>query len=506
MRLLSLLPLALLSTDALAQSMMVTEFLSNSLGNELTDEWIELFNGTGAAVNLNGWTLSDEVADTVVLPSINVPSGGYVIITKDGPGFISQWGVGTLNTNVFTVNYGALSNGTDEIVLTNPAGVDVWHLAYDNDEDEGFATHLAPAIPGLAMWGNAAAPGVNRAGNDNGTFGLLGYESGDNTSDGFAFVAANGDEGSPLAGPYLLAPPANSASTVVISEVMYQSVNTGLNYAGDWFELYNPGGAAVSLNGWRVRDGFDTSDSWPFPNVSIPAGGKIIVTANPATFIQTWGVGVAGTTVIGNGSVPSLGAEDELELLDAAGAMVWSVAWDSPGVLGDGFGTFFTGNTFAQEDWGRIGRRRVRVDGPDDVTGSPIGYQAGNFTADPAAFAGAADRASPLAVAANVPISIQMLTSGTCPGNTTFAVSNMTRNTPWALVASPALGSFSIPGGPCAGSQVPLAGAGIRLVATFNSDANGNGSTTVNVPAIACNYYLVAVDLGACTNSGPHQP
>jgi hypothetical protein len=501
-----LLLLSLLSTDALAQSMMITEFMSNTLGNELTDEWIELFNGTASTVNLNGWVLSDEVVDTVTLPSISVPAGGYVILSKDGPAFISQWGVGTINADVFTVNFGALSNGTDELVLTNPAGAEVWHLAYDNDEDEGFATYMVPAIPGLAAWGTAAAPGINRSGNDLSTFGLQGYESGDNSSDGFAITSSTGDVASPLDGPYLRAAPALSPTTLVISEVMYQSVNTGVNYPGDWFEVYNPGNSAVSLNGWRVRDGFGTSDAWPFPNVSIPAGGKIIVTANPTSFVQTWRVGTVGTTVIGNGSVPSLGAEDELELLDPNGLLAWSVAWDSPGALADGYGLFYTGSTFTQRDWGQIGRRRVRVDGPDDVPNGPAGYQGGNFTTDPMAFAGVADRASPLSVAGMVTVGPLMVVTGTCPGSVTFSMSNVTRNGPWALVASPALGSFNIPVGSCAGTALPLSGAGIRLLGTFNADGAGRGATTVNVPAVACSYYLVGVDLTTCEDTGPHEP
>ena len=492
---------------AWAQSVMVTEFMNNTLGNEATDEWIELFNGTASSVNLNGWVLADEVSDRVTLPSITVPSGGYVILTKDGPGFVQQWGVGTVNTNVFTVNYGALSNGTDELVLSNPAGVEVWHLAYDNDEDEGFATYLTPAMPDRTTWGTAAAPGVDRSGNDVGLFGELGYESGGASDDGFAFTAGNGDVGSPLAGPYRVAALPASPTTIVISEVMYQSLNSGLNYGGDWFELYNPGNAAVSLNGWHVRDGFAPNDLWAFPNVSVPAGGRVVVTANPSTFVQTWRVGTVGTTVIGNGSVPSLGAEDELELLDAAGNLVWSVAWDSPGSLGDGFGLFFTGATYTQRDWGQIGRRRIRCDGPDDVAGAPAGYQSGNFTADPVAFTGGADRASPLAVATTpVTIGPMMVTSGVCPGNTTFAMSNVTRNGSWALVVSPSLGTFTIPSGSCAGTVLPLAGQGIRLLGVYQADGSGRGSVTVNVPAVACGYYLTGVDLATCGDAGPHKP
>ena len=45
----------------------------------------------------------------------------------------------------------------------------------------------------------------------------------------------------------------------------------------DWVELHNNGGAAVSLNGWALTDDNGSPQKWLFPNVSIPAGGYIVV-------------------------------------------------------------------------------------------------------------------------------------------------------------------------------------------------------------------------------------
>ena len=45
----------------------------------------------------------------------------------------------------------------------------------------------------------------------------------------------------------------------------------------DWVELHNNGASAVSLNGWALSDDVGTPQKWLFPNVSIPAGGYIVV-------------------------------------------------------------------------------------------------------------------------------------------------------------------------------------------------------------------------------------
>jgi len=45
----------------------------------------------------------------------------------------------------------------------------------------------------------------------------------------------------------------------------------------DWVELYNNGASAVSLNGWSLTDDSGDKAKWSFPNVSIPAGGYLLV-------------------------------------------------------------------------------------------------------------------------------------------------------------------------------------------------------------------------------------
>lgn len=45
----------------------------------------------------------------------------------------------------------------------------------------------------------------------------------------------------------------------------------------DWIELHNNGAAGVSLNGWTLTDSGNDTTQWAFPNVTIPAGGYLVV-------------------------------------------------------------------------------------------------------------------------------------------------------------------------------------------------------------------------------------
>jgi hypothetical protein len=56
-----------------------------------------------------------------------------------------------------------------------------------------------------------------------------------------------------------------------------ESFPEGPDSATDWIELYNDGASPVSLAGWRLTDDSTNSAKWIFPNVTIPAGGYLVV-------------------------------------------------------------------------------------------------------------------------------------------------------------------------------------------------------------------------------------
>jgi hypothetical protein len=64
----------------------------------------------------------------------------------------------------------------------------------------------------------------------------------------------------------------------VINEIMYNTPSA--NPAEEWIELHNRGTTAVNLLGWRISDGVD----YTFGNVTIPAGGYLVVAADTEVF------------------------------------------------------------------------------------------------------------------------------------------------------------------------------------------------------------------------------
>ena len=108
-----------------------------------------------------------------------------------------------------------LSNSGDELVLLDLFGIEIWSLAYANDESAGRATWLADTDYTIRSHGTDISPGVVRNGDDNAMPGYLGYESNSATADPFAFTSSTNDQGSPLTGGYVpLYPPSEPALVI----------------------------------------------------------------------------------------------------------------------------------------------------------------------------------------------------------------------------------------------------------------------------------------------------
>ena len=67
---------------------------------------------------------------------------------------------------------------------------------------------------------------------------------------------------------------------LVINEIMQNPSAVG-DDAGEWFEIHNPTGAAVDIDGWTIRD--DGSDTHLINNggpLLVPAGGYVVLGNN----------------------------------------------------------------------------------------------------------------------------------------------------------------------------------------------------------------------------------
>lgn len=474
----------------------ITEVMNNPLGDEARVEFVELFNGGPFGEDLTGWVLRDEDSDSLVLPSLWLDSGAYVVLTKDAAAFVAEWGVGAPGVDVIEVPLGNLANGDDELLLESAGGSSEWTMAWVDDEVEGYGTWLVGDVFYRNYWGEKAAPGVVRAGYDAGVFGLSGYEGGSVTADAAAFVSASGDVGSPLAGFYV------PNGTVYDSPVPLQITEVMATPSAGrptWFEVHNPTSAPVSLAGLVVATGYAPSQRWPMPAVSVPPYGTVIVTSDPAAWVAAWGLGVAGLDVIGDAALPPFGVIGDQQLRDAADRPVFGVGWDLTGRATAGFALHQTDITRRTDDFGAFGVRKVVPDGQDLSAYLSDGFESGRFTADLLAWASGGDEASPFATPfdATVLPGPTLSLAGSCGGAVTVSLSGLTPGGRFALVRSRASGEASVYAGGCAGTSLGLDGVGLRLLGVYAS-GGGAFTRTFTVPAGACGAWVQAVDLSTC--------
>lgn len=107
--------------------LLITEVLYDAPTNDATEEWVELYNPTTSSINVQGWTINDNVG-SFALPSISIPSNGYLILAKSALAFSALYG---FQPNVTTFSL-SLSNSGDQLSLRDSAQVEVDFVAWEN--------------------------------------------------------------------------------------------------------------------------------------------------------------------------------------------------------------------------------------------------------------------------------------------------------------------------------------------------------------------------------------
>ena len=197
-------------------------------------DWIELYNTSGSAINMEGLFIVDSGQTPWEFPAVTIPAGGYLVVWADSNASTN----GELHTG-----FGINKDG-EIVTLYNTDGTTV----VDQVDVEKIATDHS----------------YGRIANGTGAFKEL---------DTPTFGAANQDNSS---GPELNP----NAHYIKINEIVSDN-KTGMvdedSAAGDWIELYNTSATAINMEGLFIGDG---GDPWEFPAVTIPAGGYLVVWAD----------------------------------------------------------------------------------------------------------------------------------------------------------------------------------------------------------------------------------
>ena len=227
-------------TEVTAQSpVRFSEIMSSNASTVFAQDgtlpdWIELENSGSTDFNMNGYVimLDDDPTRMYRFSGVTIPAGGYLTLKADNAG-----GEGHLPFR--------LASSGQKLTLMNAAGQAVEVLdtpSLESDQvycrdDSGAWTTSYVSTPGEKNRTNAGV---------------------DETA---------------------LEEDVNSGA-VIFTEVMTRNATYAPDENGeyyDYLELTNRSEEAVSLNGWYLTDDRTNIACWKFPDVSIPAGGSLMV-------------------------------------------------------------------------------------------------------------------------------------------------------------------------------------------------------------------------------------
>lgn len=111
-------------------SLVVNEIMQNPAAvSDTAGEWFELYNTTASAVDIEGWTISDDGTNSHTINNggpLPVPAGGYLVLGNNGDSATN----GGVSVDYVYSSF-SLGNTDDEIVLTDTGAVEIDRVNYD---------------------------------------------------------------------------------------------------------------------------------------------------------------------------------------------------------------------------------------------------------------------------------------------------------------------------------------------------------------------------------------
>lgn len=196
-------------------------------------DWIEIYNGSGADVNLAGYSLSEDETNRrrFVFPNVTLAADDYLLVFASGGERTS----GELHAGF------KLSSEGEHVVLYNPKGLPVSYMEYDKlGTDESLVRRAGGNVEKTFM----ASPGH-----------------------------PNTDEGARSSvDPEYLTPVPN-AQQLYINEAA-----SGVDTTCDWVEIINESGQVLDISGYGLSDNPNRPRKWQFPaGTKVPANGGLVV-------------------------------------------------------------------------------------------------------------------------------------------------------------------------------------------------------------------------------------
>lgn len=262
---------------------LINEVLYDSdADSDGNNEWIELCNDGGSAVDLTGWVIESggsTFGECYTFGAASIPAGGYLVI---GGGVDVD-----LPTDFGNASSGGLQNGgseSDGVRLLDDAGNVVDTLIYDGPNHNGLvddagrttdAPYAADAGEGQSLArANDCGPDTDDSSVD--------FVVDDSPTPGAANETGGGGDDTDT--------PSGEADCTGADAVRINEFSTATGQ--EWVELYNPGGSALDVTGWVVAyaksGGFTELD---VPAATLPAEGWLTLGVDGSDVVVSMDLG-----------------------------------------------------------------------------------------------------------------------------------------------------------------------------------------------------------------------
>ncbi|MEK7278346.1 MAG: lamin tail domain-containing protein, partial [Chloroflexota bacterium] len=242
-----------------ARAIVINEILWMGSDADSNDEWIELYNATGAAINLSGWTLTIDDGilpdDTVINLNGVIAAGGFFLLERTDDTTIGDIAADLIYT-------GSMSNDGRVLNLRDPTFTSI-----DTANGDGGAWPAGNSDLHASME-RVSATAPDSDGNWSTNYGHI---ANGHDKNGGALRATPRQPNSNL-----VPTPTPTAfarfTSVRLNEVLPNAgpaeywIEYGLTHTpGEYIELYNVGSEPVDIGYWMLDDGIGGSDAYVIP-------------------------------------------------------------------------------------------------------------------------------------------------------------------------------------------------------------------------------------------------
>ena len=118
-------------TTAIVPDIIITEIMLNpSTSSDALGEYFEIYNNSGADVDINGWIIKDNGSNNHIIDhggALVITNGGFLVLGKN-----SDIGTnGGVAVNYVISSGFTLTNTDDEVILQNSSGLEIDRVEYD---------------------------------------------------------------------------------------------------------------------------------------------------------------------------------------------------------------------------------------------------------------------------------------------------------------------------------------------------------------------------------------